>query len=71
VYKCWRKWRSKFEKSRRKDFDGILTYFPVEYLEGKEKKNFQHKQLQPMEVAYLIKEDIQHNAIAFASFQHV
>ena len=56
-------------RPEKKEFVGILIYFWWNIWKERYHRTFQHKELQPLEVAYLIKEDIQEHDFAFGNDQ--
>jgi hypothetical protein len=58
IYKFWRKGRRTIRKEERKEFDGILVYFWCNILKERNRRIFQHVSLQPLQLAFLIKKDI-------------
>jgi hypothetical protein len=54
----WRKCRAKFDKSQRRNFDGIMIYYWWNLWKERNKRTFQHRSMQATQVAMLCKDDI-------------
>jgi hypothetical protein len=59
LYNYWRRCRAKFDKTQRRSFDGVLIYFWWNIWKERNRRTFQSKSLQPKEVAFLCKEEIE------------
>jgi hypothetical protein len=64
IHKYWCKCRAKFDKSQRKEFDGIMIYFWWNVWKERNRRTFQNKSLQLRQVALSSKEDIQQHQLA-------
>jgi hypothetical protein len=58
--KCW----AKFDKTHKASFDGIVIYVRWNIWKERNRRTFEHKDLQPSQVAVLIKDDIQRFSFA-------
>jgi hypothetical protein len=54
----WRKCRAKFDKSQRRNFDGIMIYYWWNLWKERNRRTFQHRSMQATQVAMLCKDDI-------------
>jgi hypothetical protein len=59
LHKYWRRCPAKIDKSQRRMFDGVMIYFWWNIWKERNIRTFQNKSLQPEEVAYLCKEEVE------------
>ena len=64
LHNYWRKYCSKFQRRQRKNIDGIMIYFWWNVWKEWNRRTFQQKSQQPLQVALLCKEDIQQYQLA-------
>ena len=64
LHSYWRKCRVKFDRRQRKRIDGILIYFWWNLWKERNRRTFQQKSLQPIQVALLCKDEIQQYQMA-------
>lgn len=64
LYQFWRKCRRKVSKEQRRLFDGFMIYFWWSIWKERNRRVFQNKSLQPLQVAFLCKEEVQNFQLA-------
>jgi hypothetical protein len=68
LHKYWRRCRAKIDKSQRNKFDGVMIYFWWNIWKKWNRRTFQNKSLQPEEVAFLCKEEVDQYQLVTRSF---
>jgi hypothetical protein len=67
AYSWWSRNRRKIDKTKRSHFDGVVIYFWWHIWKERNRRIFEHKELQPLQVAFLIQESIQQQKMAFTT----
>jgi hypothetical protein len=58
IHGFWRRCRAKFDKSHRRNFDGVMIYFWWSIWKERNRRIFQQRSMQASQVALLCKDDI-------------
>ena len=66
IYSYWWKCRRKFDKTQRREVDGILIYFWWNIRKERNRRIFQQKSLSPRQVASICKDEITQYRLAMA-----
>ena len=66
LHSFWWRRRGKFDKKGRRNVDGIFIYFWWNIWKERNRRQFQHKALNPTQVAILCKDDISQHRLAMA-----
>jgi hypothetical protein len=66
LHSFWWRCRRRFEKNERRKVDGIFIYFWWSIWKERNRRQFQQKALNPIQVATLCKDDIMQDRIAMA-----